>query len=79
MGNCCCIRMVLCWVGNVGWPAYHSRIRQLLNVINANYWDDEAGAPPVRVPEGLKSSPSRVTQRVCTSLWNASDLAVAAS
>lgn len=34
---------------------------------------------PVRVPEGLKSSPSRVTQRVCTSLWNANDLAVAAS
>ena len=34
---------------------------------------------PVRVPLGLKSSPSSVTQRVLTSLLKARDLAVAAS
>ena len=34
---------------------------------------------PVRVPLGLKSSPSSVTQRVRTSLLKAKDLAVAAS
>lgn len=33
----------------------------------------------MRVPLGLKSSPSSVTQRVLTSLWNASDFAVTAS
>ena len=37
------------------------------------------GGAPVRVPLGLKSSPSRVTQRVLTSLLKARDLAVAAS
>ena len=34
---------------------------------------------PVRVPLGLKSSPSSVTHRVRTSLWKARDLAVAES
>ena len=38
----------------------------------------ERGAP-VRVPLGLKSSPSSVTHRVRTSLLNARDFAVAES
>lgn len=40
---------------------------------------ERSSSVPVRVPEGLKSSPSRVTHRVRTSLWNASDFAVVAS
>jgi hypothetical protein len=38
-----------------------------------------SSASPVSVPPGLKSSPSRVMQRVRTSLWKAKVLAVPAS